>query len=187
MPSAACQSRCCPQGLLQVEEMADFPRLPVGRPSRHSWPGTPARPPPPRSPARPVPRAPPRCNPLTRGESVFPAGHPVGTASHGVRWALGPVPATALQATPPASPSVWGCALLSARPRLAGRTGSSACGRGAVSAGRRRSSGGLGVVVSHVRASARVRPWAVASQVTEEAGTQVVGPPGRLGRTGRVA
>lgn len=43
--SASC--RCCPQGLLQVEEMADFPRLPVGLPPRHSWPGTHARPPPP--------------------------------------------------------------------------------------------------------------------------------------------
>lgn len=34
----------CPQGLLQVEEMADFPRLPVGLPLRHSWPGTHAHP-----------------------------------------------------------------------------------------------------------------------------------------------
>lgn len=46
-PGPRGRCRCCPQGLLQVEEMADFPRLPLGLPPRHSWPGTHARPPPP--------------------------------------------------------------------------------------------------------------------------------------------
>lgn len=50
----------CPQGLLQVEEMADFPRLPIGLPLRHSWPRTHAHPLPCWGPqhgiTRPIPR-----------------------------------------------------------------------------------------------------------------------------------
>lgn len=186
MPSAACQSRCCPQGLLQVEEMADFPRLPVGRPPRHSWPGTHARPPPPCCPARPIPGARPRCDP-SRGESVLPAGHPVWTASRRVRRALGSVPDTALGGIPPGEALRVGmCAPLgrSQARRLTGLL----CPRTRGGLGRPSAFLlGLGVVVSRARASAGVRPWAIDLQVTEESGIPVPGHPGCWGRTGRVA
>lgn len=79
-----------PQGLLQVEEMADFPRLPVGLSPRHSWPGTHARPPPPPRHCQANPGSSRSVIPLRRVTQCSQPGHMAATACPGVSRALGP-------------------------------------------------------------------------------------------------